>query len=156
MLHMPTPDSHRFVDDLSKLWGWLQAPSESLRQCTLLDWQREYVRLFVAIEPGQPGSPYESAYCTAAEPAGCTAMIADLHMQAGLKLDNMPPDFLGAELTLLAQLMEQPEERGSRDLSGELWARMSAWVPRYAADLRAAARLPVYQALAARLERLFE
>jgi TorA maturation chaperone TorD len=156
MLQLPTSESHRFIEDLSKLWGWLQEPSRSLSQCLLPDWQREYLRLFVAKMPGTRGAPYESSYCDGAEPGACALRVSDLCVQAGIKLGNMPPDFLGAELLLLAQLLEQPEERGARDLAGELWARMSEWVPRYAADLREDAKLPIYSALATRLERLFD
>lgn len=155
LLQMPTQESYELVEDLADLWPWLQGLRESVRSLPLEAWQQEYIQLFIHGSPRAPCLPYESVYREELEPGECAARMAEAYIRAGERIPNMPPDFLGAELRLLAQLTEQPQGTTGAQLAHELWDKMRGWVPRLAADLAAHARLEVYRALGRRLRELF-
>lgn len=155
LLQMPTQESYELVEDLAELWPWLQGLRDSVRSLPLEAWQQEYIQLFIHRSPRAPCPPYESVYCEELEPGECAARMAEVYIRAGERIPNMPPDFLGAELRLLAQLTEQPEGAADSQLAHELWDKMRGWVPRFAEDLVEHARLDIYRALGTRLRELF-
>lgn len=153
LLQMPGEESYDLVGDLTGVLGWLRGAYESLQGLPLDEWQQAYIRLFVHRTPRAPCPPYESAYCQELEPGECAARTADLFARAGARILNMPPDFLGSELRLLAELVE--DRTSDPRLSFLLWDRLRQWVPRFGADLERHAELLVYRALGKRLQELF-
>lgn len=155
LLAMPTRDSFELVSDLAGMWAWMQPLQRSLDALSLAEWQREYQRLFIHGKADAPCPPFESFYRDERVPglAGCE--VAKLYAHTGIRLQNIPADYLGSELNLLAELIHLAEEVDT-DIIIEMWERLGNWVPKLARDLSQHASLEFYQVLGQRLGQLFD
>ncbi|MGD8207390.1 MAG: molecular chaperone TorD family protein [Thiohalocapsa sp.] len=154
LLQVPGNIAKEFVLDVGQSWAWLREAVRDLQGMSLDEWQREYVELFLRRGTEISCPPYESDYCVEDPADACAVRLAEIHMLAGVPVSNMPPDYIGSELRLLAQLLEY-DTQADPALAEELWGRLRAWVPRFAADLEQRSRLSLYRALGRRLAQIF-
>lgn len=152
LLAFPNEASLELLRELSEVWPWLEAAGQDMDAGSLDDWRSEYCRLFFNGEEAARCPHFSSAYEGA--PNNAASKVAGLYMRAGLPLCNIPPDFIGSELNLLAELLESEHDLGS-SLLHEAWLHMAGWIPQFAACLRRETRLALYRVMADRLEQLF-
>ena len=150
LLAFPTDDSYALVKQLARSWSWLGSVRDELESTSIDDWREEYRRLFMHGHAPALCPPYESAYAH----GDVQWDIAMLYSRWGVSMCSMPPDYLGSELNLLAELLESEGDLG-REPVAEIWEHLTAWVPRLADDLERHARISLYRGLAARLRELF-
>lgn len=153
LLQMPDAASYALVRDLAVVWPWLKEAERSLEAVPLEAWQQEFIQLFIHRSPRAPCPPYESSYSEELEPGECAARAAQWYLRAGLRPSHMPPDFLGAELRLLAEMLELSEP--DSQLVHQLLERLREWVPQFAEALESNTQLEIYRSLARRLKALF-
>jgi|GEM_PF-4258166 len=152
LLTFPAESTLDLVRDLSAVWPWLGDAVRELDTLGLDDWRAEYRRLFFHGAAPALCPPFASAYAGGGdEPAWG---MASLHMRAELPLSNLPPDYLGAELNLLAELLESEHDLGP-ELLQEAWRHMQGWVPAFADCLVRHAGLHLYRGIGQRLDQLF-
>ena len=152
LLVLPSEALLDLIRELSAFWPCLSRaraevdgqPVEALRE--------EYLRLFIGGESPPLCPPFASAYL--APGSQSAVVVARLYAAAALPLTNVPPDYIGSELNLLAELMESEHDLGP-ELLGETWNHMAAWVPQFAATLRMRAHSGLYQGIGERLGQLF-
>ncbi len=147
--HQPTPD----FDELKAALDEIDLSSAQEREAVLWD----YTRLFVG--PYRlPCPPWESVYTSPAHLLMQEAhdAVRAAYAEAGVELGEpkVLPDHVGAELNFLAILLERAECHAAdgaraRDLAERFFCQhLSNWIPRFIADLEAAAQTALYRALA--------
>ena len=152
LLAFPNESSLELALDLAEVWSWLQDTRDDLEAAGLEPWREEYRRLFFGGDEPAVCSHNASAY--QGIPRDAPWHVARLYARAGLPLCNVPPDYIGSELNLLAELLESEHDLGS-GLVHEAWSHMAAWIPKFARCLGTNTRLGLYRGIAARLEDLF-
>jgi TorA maturation chaperone TorD len=148
---MPECDALDVLRDMLAQAPWLRSSLPELEQTPLEHWQAEHTRLFISAFPKTPCPPYESAYRQGTMGGSVAADLADLYRRAGLRASEVPADYLGTMLEFAAFLMEQGMDDLLRELTDE---HLRLWVPRFARDLQDQARLDLYRALGAHIEKL--
>lgn len=150
LLAQPNEDSLPLVDDLSVSQNWLRDAVSELRRMSLQDWQTEHQRLFFSGEMQTPCPPFESAYRDGKMDGSCTEEMQRLCDENHFDCGDLPADFLGTELRLAAQALEQ-----ANDETWEvLWKHLCQWLQYFADDLQEHAQLVFYQRLAEKLRDL--
>jgi len=131
---------------------WLQDAAAELAATRLGDWQAEHMVLFVTGYPRTACPPFESAYRHGMMHGPAVEELLGFYAYLGLAPDDdAPADYLGTMLDCAALLMEHDSPA-----LAELWDRhLALWVPRFAADLAAHAKLRLYRDVAARLAAMF-
>ena len=152
LLAFPNESSLELAIDLAEVWPWLQDARDSLEDAGLEAWREEYRRLFFGGDQPAVCPHHASAY--PGVPRDAPWRVARLYARAGLPLCNVPPDYVGSELNLLAELLESEHDLGS-GLVNEAWSHMAAWIPQFARCLGKSTRLDFYRGIAARLQDLF-
>jgi len=154
LLAAPEEESAAALTDLLEEAPWFGLAVEEIGRIPLEHWQAEHTRLFVNGFPRTPCPPFESAYRQGVMQGSCVAELIGLYRRAGMEASGAPADYLGVLLELAAVLSEKPDGGGEllRELLG---GHLRLWVPRFASDLQANARLELYRQIGARLARLF-
>ena len=152
LLAFPNESSLELAIDLAEVWPWLQDARADLEAAGLEQWREEYRRLFFGGDQPAACPHHASAYAGVSRDAPWH--IARLYARAGLPLCNVPPDYIGSELNLLAELLESEHDLGS-GLVHEAWSHMADWIPRFAGCLAESTRIGLYRGIAARLHDLF-
>ncbi len=145
----PAPD----LDELKAALDAIDVPSAQVREDVL--W--EYTRLFVG--PYRlPCPPWESVYTSSGRLLMQEAhdAVKAAYAAAGVELGDpsVLPDHVGAELNFLAILLERAERdaadgASARELADQFSRQhLCNWLPRFTADLEAAAQQALYRALA--------
>lgn len=149
LLAQPTHEALALLEDLRAQAPWLEAGIAELRALPLEHWQAEHTRLFINGWPKTPCPPFESAYRQGQMGGTLSAEIAAFYRRVGLEAKTAPPDYLGTLLECAAWLAQQAD--GAEALRELETAHLGRWVPDFARDLRAQARLRLYADLGARL-----
>jgi putative dimethyl sulfoxide reductase chaperone len=149
LLAAPEAESHGILAELAAEHPWLEVPAAELEQLGLAEWQAEHGRLFVCGHPRTPCVPFESAQLRGMMSGPELEQLAALYFSAGLEVDAVPPDYLGAMLECAAHLtqgQEHPEAERS------LWHdHLLRWLPHYAATLQRESRVALYRCLGTEL-----
>lgn len=152
LLAFPGEPVRELVQDLATVWDWLAGAERQLASLGLDEWRAEYRRLFFRGQQPAQCPPFATDYAGPGE--GPAWAMASLHLRAGFPLTNMPPDYICAELNLLAELLESEQDLGPA-LLGEAWEHLRGWVPEFATRLERQAQVELYRGVARRLLELF-
>ncbi len=154
LLAMPEEGSLEVLRDMLAVAPWLASPLAELQQLPLAHWQAEHTRLFLNGYPKTFCPPFESAY-RHSQMSGTTAGdLRALYLRAGLQPMEAPADYLGTLLEYAAYLRESDTMEDL--LERLLREHLERWVPRFAGDLQAHARLRLYRGLGEQLAALFD
>jgi TorA maturation chaperone TorD len=162
LLAMPEADSLAALREAAAAEPWLHEAVTELAPLPLARWQAEHTRLFIAGFPRTPCPPFESAYRHGNMGGTAPGELRGLYRRAGLEIAEAPADYLGTLLDCAAYLTDLHTGAGAPaagcragQLLHELWdEHLDRWLPRFAADLGAAAQLLLYQRLAEALAQL--
>ena len=153
ILAQPDDDALDALRDLLPQASWLAGAISELEKTPFEHWQAEHTRLFLNGWPRTPCPPFESAYRHGQMGGTSAEDLGELYRRAGLQATGAPPDYLGTLLECAAWLAEQPIGAPLlRELEEE---HLERWVPRFAGDLQANARLVLYRILGERIAALF-
>lgn len=152
LLGFPNESSLELARELGGVWPWMRDARQDIQAIGLEPWREEYRRLFFGGDQPTVCPHYASAY--GGVPRDAPWRVARLYSRAGLPLCNVPPDYIGSELNLLAELLEGESDFGSA-LLHEAWEHMTHWVPLFARCLQEHAQLSLYRGIGERLETLF-
>nr|VFJ72869.1 MAG: chaperone TorD involved in molybdoenzyme TorA maturation [Candidatus Kentron sp. FW] len=152
LLAAPEADSLAVLAALADDHAWLREPVAELSNLGLPYWQAEHTSLFISNYPKILCPPFESAYRGGAP----TGELKALYLRAGLEVNDISPDYLGAMLECAAYLLEEPKFADG-DLWHELWdEHLAKWVPRFSNDLIDVGSCPLlYRRLGEKLSALF-
>jgi len=147
--------SNRVKPVCSQVDRWQQS-LQVLSQMPLDRVQGEYTRLFITGYPTTPCPPYESAYRHGVLLGDVTEELVGTYRHFGLEVvaDN-PPDHLAVELEFmiylsrLHSLLESPADQEAVEQAQQAFLKdhLRQWLPRFATDLVAHARLDFYRVL---------
>jgi len=164
LLSMPEEGALDALREMSDQVPWLGEAVAELEGVALDRWQAEHTRLFVSGYPKTPCPPFESAYRQGQMGGTMASDLVAFYRRVGLEPEGVPADYLGTLLECAAYLADlaRSEETESAPclvvaLERELWQEhLGHWLPRFAVDLKHAAQLKLYRALAVQLGALME
>lgn len=153
LLAMPQAGSLEALAEVAGETPWLQAAVDQLHSTPLEEWQAEHTRLFISGHPHTPCPPFESVWREGKMMGHSLDKVQRLYVQAGFTPSaELPADFLGSELELLAAVLAQQPES---PLLGEVANHLHGWILPFARQLQAESRLALYRVLGEKLEAVF-
>lgn len=131
---------------------WLREAVQELIAVGLERWQAEHTALFISAQPEPPCPPFESAITEGVMNGEAGETLRRICEHLGFTpWPDLPPDYLGTELELLAWTLDEGYSQGRT-----LYAHMQGWVPEFARRLAEHAKLRLYRELGERLLEAFE
>lgn len=154
LLGTPGEEALEVLQSISTSEPWLQDAVTGLADVPLQEWQAEHTRLFVSGHPRTVCAPFASVWKEGKMQGQARDAALALYARAGFKPEaELPADFLGSELQLLAFLLAQNPLDES--LVMDTLEHLRDWVPPFSEALRRESRVALYRAMGERLETLF-